>query len=882
MLALRVEIAVLTSVELDHHDASARCHELEDDYRAFLAAAPQAVDLGSPGAARAAQRARSSPTTPPSVELTAGGSRFALRRHRRRAVGARRAQRAQRRRGARGRAARGRRRRGGGAGPRALRRHRAPLRAPRRDRVGCRASTTTTRTTRPRSRRRSRPRATLAPRAAASPSSSPTSTRARRRSPASSAPRSRRADAVVVLDVYAAREQAAATSPGSAGCASPRRPPTPRAVGRPTGSRSATQRAPRSPRSPARATRRGDGRGRCRRARPRAGAGAAMVEPEANAPLARLTTVRTGGAAECFARAASRGGARRRSSPGRASAALESTSSGRARTCSSPTAACAGSCSSSRASWRGSSATATGCAAAAARGCRRSPRARRALGLGGIEFARQHPGHRRRRGADERQRLRRRARRRARLGRDRRPPTASSAGARPTSSASPTAAPALRRRRDRRARALRARAAPPRAVRATIASMRERRHAAQPKGIRTFGSTFKNPPGDDRRRSCSPPPGAAELAVGGARFSRKHANFVENIGGATTADILALMAAGRARVRERFGIELEPEVQLLGEIASPGSGSALAERESDRARTLPLRVTVVAAIGCSWRSVAGLGGWLLLATAACRPAGHDRRPLGRRLAGALEDALDAAARSQTTTDFSRRRVRAAVARYTLVTASARETHVPHGVTLYVSERQPVARLSVERHTVPLDADGSGDHRLPASAARGHASTLDASAGRRSHAATRSSLVALRVLRARPGAAAPPRRRGHGSADERLTIYLHRGPRLIFGNARCRTPSGMRPRRCSPIPARAARPTSTCGCRRGRPRRSPTRDDSPRAPRRADRRRPGDRATVLTLRRSGPQAQPELQCRLALSGPLSGPGRGFGDLQRKLR
>ena len=60
--------------------------------------------------------------------------------------------------------------------------------------------------------------------------------------------------------------------------------------------------------------------------------------------------------------------------------------------------------------------------------------------------------------------------------------------------------------------------------------------------------------------------GCRGLAVGGARFSEKHANFVENEGGATTADVVALMAEGRRRVRERFGIALEPEVQFLGDV----------------------------------------------------------------------------------------------------------------------------------------------------------------------------------------------------------------------------------------------------------------------------------------------------------------------------
>jgi len=112
--------------------------------------------------------------------------------------------------------------------------------------------------------------------------------------------------------------------------------------------------------------------------------------------------------------------------------------------------------------------------------------------------------------------------------------------------------------------------ADPTDVKATLASMRERRRAAQPSGIKTFGSTFKNP--DDPKaegRSAGvllDEAGCRGLESGGARFSDKHANFVENTGTATTADVIALMAEGRRRVRERFGVELEAEVQLLGEI----------------------------------------------------------------------------------------------------------------------------------------------------------------------------------------------------------------------------------------------------------------------------------------------------------------------------
>jgi UDP-N-acetylmuramate dehydrogenase len=115
--------------------------------------------------------------------------------------------------------------------------------------------------------------------------------------------------------------------------------------------------------------------------------------------------------------------------------------------------------------------------------------------------------------------------------------------------------------------------ADPAGVKATMADMRERRKEAQPSGIKTFGSTFVNP--DDPRaegRSAGQlldAAGCRGLAVGGARLSPKHANFVENAGDATTADVLAVMAAARRQVHERFGVTLEPEVQVLGEVEWP-------------------------------------------------------------------------------------------------------------------------------------------------------------------------------------------------------------------------------------------------------------------------------------------------------------------------
>jgi UDP-N-acetylenolpyruvoylglucosamine reductase len=115
--------------------------------------------------------------------------------------------------------------------------------------------------------------------------------------------------------------------------------------------------------------------------------------------------------------------------------------------------------------------------------------------------------------------------------------------------------------------------APSSEVKATLAEMRARRKAAQPSGIKTFGSTFKNPadPQADGRTAGQllAAAGCRGLRVGGASFSAKHANFVENHGDATTADVVELMAEGRRRVQQRFGVELEAEVQVLGPVAFP-------------------------------------------------------------------------------------------------------------------------------------------------------------------------------------------------------------------------------------------------------------------------------------------------------------------------
>ena len=78
------------------------------------------------------------------------------------------------------------------------------------------------------------------------------------------------------------------------------------------------------------------------------------------------------------------------------------------------------------------------------------------------------------------------------------------------------------------------------------------------------GSVFKNPPGDYAGRLIEQA-GMKGVVHGGAQISERHANFIVNVGSASAADVAALIMEARNRVRERFGVELELEVELRGE-----------------------------------------------------------------------------------------------------------------------------------------------------------------------------------------------------------------------------------------------------------------------------------------------------------------------------
>jgi UDP-N-acetylmuramate dehydrogenase len=103
----------------------------------------------------------------------------------------------------------------------------------------------------------------------------------------------------------------------------------------------------------------------------------------------------------------------------------------------------------------------------------------------------------------------------------------------------------------------------PKAVKARMAEFVAHRKQTQPPGA-SMGSMFRNPPGDFAGRLIEAA-GLKGLRMGMAEISDKHANFFINRGGATSADVWALIRAARARVDERFGIQLELEIELLGD-----------------------------------------------------------------------------------------------------------------------------------------------------------------------------------------------------------------------------------------------------------------------------------------------------------------------------
>jgi UDP-N-acetylmuramate dehydrogenase len=97
-----------------------------------------------------------------------------------------------------------------------------------------------------------------------------------------------------------------------------------------------------------------------------------------------------------------------------------------------------------------------------------------------------------------------------------------------------------------------------------ITSFQDHRKETQPPGA-SMGSIFKNPP-DDYAGRLIEAAGLKGHRIGRAMISPVHANFILNLGGATAADIWQLMFQVQQIVKEKFGVSLEPEIELVGEF----------------------------------------------------------------------------------------------------------------------------------------------------------------------------------------------------------------------------------------------------------------------------------------------------------------------------
>lgn len=101
-------------------------------------------------------------------------------------------------------------------------------------------------------------------------------------------------------------------------------------------------------------------------------------------------------------------------------------------------------------------------------------------------------------------------------------------------------------------------------IQQTILNNREFRKAHQPQALPNVGSIFRNPDGDSAGRMLDEI-GAKTFSVGGAKVFEKHANFIINDNNATSTDVLELMLMMYNKVKERFDINLKPEVKYFGE-----------------------------------------------------------------------------------------------------------------------------------------------------------------------------------------------------------------------------------------------------------------------------------------------------------------------------
>ena len=365
-------------------------------------------------------------------------------------------------------------------------------------------------------------------------------------------------------------------------------------------------------------------------------------------------------------------------------------------------------------------------------------------------------------------------------------------------------------------------------VKATLQEMRRRRHEAQPQGIRTFGSTFKNPDepaaGGRTAGMLLEASGCAGLAVGGARFAPKHANFIENTGsapdirrrradgGGPPARVRALRrGAGAGGPHARSGaLSLAPVGDGAARSKNPAvdrslnvrPAIALPWRHRRRRRHLrrefhpprALRRTGALIVGVLARRRVRIA--LLCALAAALVVGGGwwwfRKSefvsvrtvhvigAGGPQAHAVEAALRSAARGMSTLDLNTASLRAAVAQFPLVRGLHASAHFPHTLVITLDESPPVAALVVggaahrgrRRRARPRSR---GRDRRPAD----HQRPRQPQPGQSVHEG--AVLTELAVLGAAPAALAAQVARVY-TGSHGLTVAMRNGLLVYFGDA----------------------------------------------------------------------------------------------------
>ena len=363
-----------------------------------------------------------------------------------------------------------------------------------------------------------------------------------------------------------------------------------------------------------------------------------------------------------------------------------------------------------------------------------------------------------------------------------------------------------------------------------MADMRRRRNEAQPSGIKTFGSTFVNPE-DPRAEGRSAgqlldAAGCRGLQVGGARLSPKHANFVENTGEATTADVLAVMSAGPPRPRAlRGGARARGPGSRRGHLARR-LGARTLNRRMAQALTAPARRELDAARarppGPRPPRAGGRRGRVALSPATCSGSGTSPCSRSTRSRSAASPPTSERSRRRSSRPQGhddpacpRRPAAGAVERFPTVASIRRDARSSHRWRSPSPSGRPSPRCKTGGGRQPVSA-----RRL--SADRGELRSGSACRRIEDRPARRAGSTRTRRPRPRSWARrpAPLRDRLTGSSwDESsggVVVELEGPP--SFASATARPEEKWRPRRGALRRSAAARPTSTSASRSARSRR----------------------------------------------------------------